>query len=131
MFWKRKKVKKVAIVPISIVFALMQESMDIDAPVMNLKISYHDKIYRIGIASDYDHRRGFFDTVFFVADDCKRPWEKGLCYDTLHQFQASGKLGEIPFTDIKDEITILEDEDVGCPSGITMLIPYIVEVTKK
>ena len=130
MFWKKKqKTKKVAIVPVSVVFALMQDLIDIDAPVLNLKISYNDKIYRIGIASDYDRRKNvFFDTVFFVGDDCKRPWENSLNFNTLDEFKISAKLSEILLSDIKDEITILEDEDAGCPDNVTQLRPYIVEV---
>jgi hypothetical protein len=81
------------------------------------------------MASDYDRRKGvFFDTVFFVSDDCKRPWETGLNFNTFDEFKKSAKLGETPLVDIKDEITVLEDADTGCPSGITQLRPYIVEV---
>ena len=132
MFGKRKqKAKKVAIVPVSVIFTLIQDLLDIDAPVLNLKISYHDKIYRLGIASDYDRRKNvFFDTVFFLSEDCKRPWESGLSYNTLDEFKRSAKLSGIFLADIKDEIRILEDEDIGCPSNITMLKPFIVEVEK-
>ena len=71
---KGKKVKKVALVPVPVILTLMQNLLDINAPGLNLKISYNDKIYRLGMASDYDRRKGvFFDTVFFVSDDCKRP----------------------------------------------------------
>ena len=130
MFWKKKqKTKKVAIVPVSVIFTLMQDILDINAPVLNLKISYNNKIYRIGIASDYDRRKNiFFDTVFFVGDDCKLPWENGWTCNTFDEFKRSAKLSEILLVDIKDEITILEDEDCGCPSNVTQLRPYIVEV---
>ncbi|MCL2592123.1 MAG: hypothetical protein FWD82_02040 [Defluviitaleaceae bacterium] len=131
MFWKKQKTIKVAIVPVSVIFELIQSLLDIDAPVLNLKISYNDNIYRIGIASDYNKRKNvFFDTVFFVSDDCKRPWESGLNYDTFDELKRSAKLSGMLLADIKDEITILEDEDCGCPSNVTQLEPYTVEVDK-
>jgi hypothetical protein len=109
----------------------MKECVEIDAPVLNLKIQYKDEIYRLGIASDFDQKKGgFFDTVFFVAGDVKKPWDNGLNYRTLDDFWQAARLGDVFMADIKDDITILEEEDVGCPSNITMLIPYIVEVEK-
>lgn len=130
MFWKgKKKAKKVAIVPVSVIFALIQDLLDINAPTLNLKISYNDKIYRLGIASDYDERKNiYFDTVFFVGDDCKRPWESGMTYETFDSFKTFAKLSGKVLADIKDEIMIIEDADIGCPSYITMLEPYVVEV---
>jgi hypothetical protein len=42
MFWKRKpKSKKVAVVPVTVIFALMQELVDIDALGLNLKVWYN------------------------------------------------------------------------------------------
>ncbi|MCL2633445.1 MAG: hypothetical protein FWD34_02905 [Oscillospiraceae bacterium] len=127
MFWKKRQ-KKVAIVPVSVIFAHIKELMDINAPVLNLKIKYSDKIYRLGIASDFNRSTGeFFDTVFFIGDDCKRPWDNGWNCDTFDEFKQSAKLGDVLLKDINGEITVLEDEDAGCPSNITMFKPYIVE----
>ena len=130
MFWKKKpKTKKVAIVPVSVIFALMQDLLAIEAPVLNLKISYRDKEYRLGIASDYDRRKNvFFDTVFFLGDDCGLPWATGSSYDTFEEFKRSASLNEMRLAEIKDEIIILEDADCGCPGNVTQLRPYIVEL---
>jgi len=128
---KKQKTKKVAIVPVSVIFTLMQELLAIDASVLNLKISYGDKVFRLGIASDYDRlKKRFFDTVFFLSDDCKLPWESGVNYDTLDEFKRFAKLDESLLADIEDGITVLEDEDCGCPSNVTQLRPYIVEVER-
>jgi hypothetical protein len=72
----------------------------------------------------------FFDTVFFINDDCKQPWENGWNCGTFDEFKQSAKLGDVLLTDIKGDIIILEDDDIGCPSNILMLEPYIVEVVK-
>jgi|GEM_PF-3007577 len=126
--FKRKKTKKVAVVPVSIIFTLMQDMLDINAPVLDLKISFNDKMYRMGIASDYNAIKNvFFDTVFFVGDDCKRPWESGANYDTLDDFKKHANLGGILLADITDKITIIKEKGAGCPSSITQLMPYIVE----
>ena len=48
---------------------LMRECERIEAPVMNLEVELDGVRQRVGMSSDYERGRGFFDTVWYVDDD--------------------------------------------------------------
>ena len=48
---------------------LMRECERIDAPIVSLEVELDGVRQRVGMSSDYERDRGFFDTVWYVDDE--------------------------------------------------------------
>lgn len=80
-----------------------------------LVIVYHEEIYKIGIASDYNKKLGkFFDTVFYINDKEYKSWE---------QFETFAEIGGVRITEIYDPVEVVE-ADEGDPANLTIFKNY-------
>lgn len=91
---------------------LMRECKRIEAPVVSLEVEYDGVRQRVGMASDFEHGRGFFDTVWYVDDDE---------YPSLDAFLANATLGGRRFSDISEPVQVIRDLELGDPRGNVLL----------
>ena len=91
---------------------LMRECERIEAPVVSLEVEYDGVRQRVGMASDFEHGRGFFDTVWYVDDDE---------YPSLDAFLANATLGGRRFSDISEPVQVIRDLELGDPRGNVLL----------
>ena len=91
---------------------LMRECERIEAPIVSLEVEYDGARQRVGMASDFEHGRGFFDTVWYVDDDE---------YPSLDAFLANATLGGRRFSDISEPVQVIRDLELGDPRGNVLL----------
>ncbi|HIZ46210.1 MAG TPA: hypothetical protein IAA19_04240 [Candidatus Olsenella pullistercoris] len=91
---------------------LMRECERIDAPIVGLEVELDDVRQRVGMSSDYERDRGFFDTVWYVDDDE---------YPSLDAFLANATLGGRRFSDIAEPVLVIRDLELGDPRGNVLL----------
>lgn len=91
---------------------LMRECERIEAPVMNLEVELDGVRQRVGMSSDYERDRGFFDTVWYVDDDE---------YPSLDAFLADATLGGRRFSDIDEPVLVIRDLELGDPRSSVLL----------
>ena len=91
---------------------LMRECERIEAPIVSLEVEYDGARQRVGMASDFEHGRGFFDTVWYVDDDE---------YPSLDAFLANATLGGQRFSDISEPVQVIRDLELGDPRGNVLL----------
>ena len=91
---------------------LMRECERIEAPVVNLEVELDGVRQRVGMSSDYERGRGFFDTVWHVDDDE---------YPSLDAFLADATLGGRRFTDIDEPVLVIRDLELGDPRSSVLL----------
>ncbi len=91
---------------------LMRECERIEAPIVNLEVEYGGVRQRVGMTSDYERERGFFDTVWYVDDDE---------YPSLDAFLADAALGGHRFADISEPVLVVRDLEIGDPRGNVLL----------
>lgn len=91
---------------------LMRECERIDAPVVSLEVECDGVRQRVGMASDYERDRGFFDTVWYVDDDE---------YPSLDAFLADATLGGRRFSDISEPLLVVRDLELGDLRGNVLL----------
>ena len=91
---------------------LMRECERIEAPIVSLEVEYDGARQRVGMASDFEHGRGFFDTVWYVDDDE---------YPSLDAFLANATLGGRRFSDISEPVQVIRDLEIGDPRGNVLL----------
>lgn len=91
---------------------LMRECERIDAPVVSLEVELDGVRQRVGMASDYERGRGFFDTVWYVDDEE---------YLSLDAFLADATLGGRRFSDIDEPVLVVRDLELGDPRGNVLL----------
>ena len=91
---------------------LMRECERIEAPIVSLEVEYDGARQRVGMASDFEHGRGFFDTVWYVDDDE---------YPSLDAFLANATLGGRRFSDISEPVQVIRDLELGDPRGNALL----------
>ena len=91
---------------------LMRECERIDAPIVGLEVELDGVRQRVGMTSDYERDRGFFDTVWHVDDDE---------YPSLDAFLANATLGGRRFSDIAEPVLVIRDLELGDPRGNVLL----------
>lgn len=91
---------------------LMRECERIEAPIVSLEVEYDGARQCVGMASDFEHGRGFFDTVWYVDDDE---------YPSLDAFLANATLGGRRFSDISEPVQVIRDLELGDPRGNVLL----------
>ena len=91
---------------------LMRECERIDAPIVGLEVELDGVRQRVGMTSDYERDRGFFDTVWYVDDD-EHP--------SLDAFLANATLGGRRFSDIAEPVLVIRDLELGDPRGNVLL----------
>ena len=91
---------------------LMRECEHIDAPIVDLEVELDGVRQRVGMTSDYERDRGFFDTVWYVDDDE---------YPSLDAFLANATLGGRRFSDIAEPVLVIRDLELGDPRGNVLL----------
>ena len=91
---------------------LMRECERIEAPVVNLEVELDGMRQRVGMTSDYERGRGFFDTVWYVDDDE---------YPSLDAFLADATLGGRRFSDIDEPVLVIRDLELGDPRSSVLL----------
>ena len=91
---------------------LMRECERVEAPIVSLEVEYDGMRQRVGMASDFEQGRGFFDTVWYVDDDE---------YPSLDAFLANATLGGRRFSDISEPVQVIRDLELGDPRGNVLL----------
>ncbi len=91
---------------------LMRECERIDAPIVGLEVELDGVRQRVGMTSDYERDRGFFDTVWYVDDNE---------YPSLDAFLANATLGGRRFSDIAEPVLVIRDLELGDPRGNVLL----------
>lgn len=91
---------------------LMRECEHIDAPIVGLEVEFDGARQCVGMSSDYERDRGFFDTVWYVDDDE---------YPSLDAFLANATLGGRRFSDIAEPVLVIRDLELGDPRGNVLL----------
>lgn len=91
---------------------LMRECERIDAPIVGLEVELDGVRQRVGMASDYERDRGFFDTVWYVDDNE---------YPSLDAFLANATLGGRRFSNIAEPVLVIRDLELGDPRGNVLL----------
>ncbi len=88
------------------------EQCDDEAPGIDLIIKYNNIIYKIGISSDYERKRGFFDKVYYIND---------REYKMYQEFKRATDIENTPFEELLETIHIIADELLGDPRSYTLL----------
>ena len=91
---------------------LMRECERIEAPIVSLEVECDGARQRVGMTSDFERGRGFFDTVWYVDDDE---------YPSLDAFLADATLGGRRFSDISEPVQVIRDLELGDPRGNVLL----------
>lgn len=91
---------------------LMRECERIEAPIVSLEVEYDGMRQFVGMSSDFERGRGFFDTVWYVDDDE---------YPSLDAFLANATLGGRRFSDISEPVQVIRDLEIGDPHGNVLL----------
>lgn len=90
---------------------LMRECERIETPMVSLEVEYDGMRQRVGMTSDFERGRGFFDTVWYVDDE----------YPSLDAFLADATLGGRRFSDISEPVLVIRDLEIGDPRGNILL----------
>lgn len=80
----------------------MQECIDIDAPLLDIKLIYKDFLHNIHIISDYTREEGYFDIEFRLDEQT---------YYSMDEFKVKAKINNINFINITDTIQVTEVDD--------------------
>lgn len=91
---------------------LMRECERIEAPIVSLEVEYDGMRQLVGMSSDFERDRGFFDTVWYMDDDE---------YPSLDAFLANATLGGRRFSDISEPVQVIRDLEIGDPRGNVLL----------
>ena len=91
---------------------LMRECERIEAPIVSLEVEYDGMRQHVGMTSDFERGRGFFDTVWYVDDDE---------YPSLDAFLADATLSGRRFSDISEPVQVIRDLEIGDPRGNVLL----------
>ena len=91
---------------------LMRECERIEAPIVSLEVEYDGMRQLVGMSSDFERGRGFFDTVWYVDDDE---------YPSLDAFLADATLGGRRFSNISEPVQVIRDLEIGDPRGNVLL----------
>lgn len=91
---------------------LMRECERIEAPIVSLEVEYDGMRQHVGMSSDFERGRGFFDTVWYVDDDE---------YPSLDAFLADATLSGRRFSDISEPVQVIRDLEIGDPRGNVLL----------
>lgn len=90
---------------------LIQQCVDVDAPLCRLVVEYHGVRYQVGVTSDFEAGKGCFDIVYYLDEQE---------FDTLEDFCRYALMGDTHFMNL-ETITVLEDEDAGDPRSYVLL----------
>lgn len=84
---------------------LIQECLDVDAPLCRLIVENNGVQHKVGGTSDYDNQIGFFDSMFYLD---------GQEFKTLDDFCRNALMDGMCFMEY-ETIRILKDKDAGDP----------------
>lgn len=91
---------------------LFKQDIATDAPLEDLTVEIDGNPHHVGISSDYDHRKGFFDTYFFLDDQCFR---------TLEGFAAKASVDGALFSEMETVTVLRENLYSGDPRNSVLL----------
>lgn len=94
------------------IIALMEESIRIDAPMLKLIFEYKGQQHTIGLSSDYEPNRGFFDVQYYLDEEI---------FFSTKEFLGKAEIDSCRFIDICDKIAILEADDHEDPRNFVSL----------
>ena len=115
MFFKKKKHPK-CFCNTSVLMQAMAETIAIDAGIVDIIFSYQGKEHSVGMSSDYTHRKGFFDTEFYLDNQI---------FTNFEAFQAEATLNGILFAEISDTVEVLTADDMP-PHNYRIFEAYLV-----
>ena len=101
-FKKREKAKRRVICPIPVILEIMQETIDIDAGLAEFVICIDGNKHRVGLTSDYEWNRGFFDPIFYLDDQE---------FNTFEHFKAEAVLDGELFAEKTDYVEVVDADD--------------------
>lgn len=90
---------------------LFRQDIAANAPLEDLTVEINGKPHHVGISSDYDKGR-FFDTYFFLDDQCFR---------TLEGFTEKCVVDGVLFRELETVIILRENLDSGDPRNSVLL----------
>lgn len=91
---------------------LFKQDIATDAPLEDLTVEIDGNPHHVGISSDYDRRKGFFDTYFFLDDQCFR---------TLEGFAAKASVDGALFSEMETVTVLRENLYSGDPRNSVLL----------
>lgn len=91
---------------------LFKQDIATDALLEDLTVEIDGKPHHVGISSDYDRRKGFFDTYFFLDDQCFR---------TLEGFAAKASVDGALFSEMETVTVLRENLYSGDPRNSVLL----------
>ena len=110
-FKKREKIKKRVICPIPVILEIIQETIDIDAGLAQFIICLDGKRHRVGLISDYDSSRGFFDPLFYLDNQE---------FNTFEHFKAEAVLDGELFAQKTNCVEVIDADE-----GVTKFPWYV------
>lgn len=115
----RTESEKHVVCSIPVIMTLMQEIIDIDAGGIELIILFENEKHKVGMSSDYNRKRGFFDPVFFLDEQE---------FDTFEKFKSQAALEGMLFADIDGVVEVIEaDQGMSGFPWYTVFENFIVE----
>ena len=117
MFFKKKKHPK-CFCGTSVLIQAMAETIAIDAGIIDILFSYQGKQHCVGMSSEHTHRRGFYDTEFYLDNQI---------FTDFETFKAEAALNGILFAEIPDKVEVLTADDMP-PHNYTIFERYLTEV---
>ncbi len=93
------------------IFDLVEECIEIDAPICRLVIEHEGVKYQFGVTADYSSKLGFFDVMYYLDNDE---------YTDFDQFKREAKINGKYLLDL-GTIAVIEDVDAGDPRSNKLL----------
>lgn len=109
-FHKKKKWEPLRCRP-GAVIQVMEECVRIDAPIMELVLEYENTTHKVGISSDYERGRGFFDLEYYFDDQI---------YFSMKEWKEKAHINGRKFGEL-DAVWVLENEEGRDPRSIPLL----------
>lgn len=91
---------------------LFRQDVAAGAPLEDLTVEIHGKLHHVGISSQYDTGRGYYDTYFFFDDQCFR---------TLDGFVQKCSVDGGLFAELDTVKILRENLDSGDPRNSVLL----------
>ena len=116
---RRKNAKKRVVCPIPVILKMIQDMVDSGTGMCELVILFENEKHEVGVSSDYEDSRGFFDSIFFL-DEQK--------FDTFEKFKSGAVLRGRLFSHRTDEVEVIEaDRGLTKFPWNTVLEKYVVD----
>ena len=101
-FRKREKETKRVICPIPVILQIMQDAIDGDEGGARFNIRFANRDYRVGFTSDFTHRQGFFDPIFYLDEQEFSTFEDFKTQAVFNGALFSTSLNEVEIYDVDD-----------------------------